>query len=115
MAGYEDYAREVTEIEREIERKGIVLGIDWADDVQVRALAREALDHSGEEVQAASHGHVDYKQMAKVSLFGLAALMLRTMEESAGVGIESHGGYAWKAFGKALWDEVNSRKSASSP
>jgi hypothetical protein len=36
--------------------------------------------------------------------------MLRTMEESAGIGIESHGGVAWKAFAKALWAEVASRK-----
>ncbi len=50
MAGFENYTEEVREIEQEIERKGIVLGIDWDDEVQVRRLAREALDHaSGEE------------------------------------------------------------------
>ena len=46
MAGFENYAEEVREIEQEIERKGIILGIDWNDDVQVYALAREALDDS---------------------------------------------------------------------
>jgi len=111
MTGFENYAKNVREIELEIERKGIVLGIDWTDDVQVRALVKEALDHSADDVKLASSGPVDYQLMAKVSLYGLAALMLRTMEESADVGIESHGGVAWKAFGKALWEEVNRRKS----
>ncbi|MCX7171601.1 MAG: hypothetical protein NTY41_15305, partial [Proteobacteria bacterium] len=43
MPEFENYSREAAEIEREIARKGIVLGIDWDDDAQVRALAREAL------------------------------------------------------------------------
>ena len=46
-----------------------------------------------------------------MTLFGLANLMLRTMEESAGVGIESHGGPVWKAFGRALWAEAAVRKA----
>jgi hypothetical protein len=33
--------------------------------------------------------------------------MLKTMEESASIGIESHGGTAWKAFARALWAEAN--------
>jgi hypothetical protein len=48
--------------------------------------------------------------MARVDLFGLAALMLKTMAESADQGIESHGGSAWKAFAKALWAEAALRK-----
>ncbi len=43
--------------------------------------------------------------MAKLDLFGLAGIMLKTMEESASVGVESHGGAAWKSFAKALWAE----------
>lgn len=110
MAGFEDYAADTREIEREIERKGLALGIDWTDEIQVRALAREALDHSASDVRLAASGPVDRTLMAKVDLFGLAAVMLRTMEESAGVGIESHGGPAWKALAKALWTEVQARK-----
>ena len=45
MAGFENYGADTVEIELEIERKGIVLGVDWSDEVQVRALAREALNH----------------------------------------------------------------------
>ena len=110
MTGFENYTENTREIELEIERKGIVLGIDWTDDVQVRALAREALDHSAAEVKLVAASPQDRKLMAKVDLFGLAAIMLKTMEECAGVGFECHGGPAWKALGKALWAEVELRK-----
>jgi hypothetical protein len=112
MAGFENYAEEVREIEQEIERKGIVLGLDWNDDGQVRALAREAFDHAAGEAHVSATGPLDYKLMAKLDLFGLAGIMLKTMEESATIGIESHGGPAWKAFAKALWAESKSRSRA---
>jgi hypothetical protein len=105
MAGFENYTEEVREIEQEIERKGIVLGIDWDDEVQVRRLAREALDHASGEQRISATNPVDHELMAKLDLFGLAGIMLKTMEESASVGVESHGGAAWKSFAKALWDE----------
>ena len=111
MAGFENYTADTREIELEIERKGIVLGIDWTDDVQVRALALEALDHSAADIKLAACSPFDYQLMAKVDLFGLAAIMLKTMEECAGIGIECHGGPAWKAFAKALWAEVERRKA----
>lgn len=111
MAGFENYAENAREIELEIERKGVVLGIDWSNDAQVRGLAREALDPKTKEIKISSSGPLDYKLMAKLDLFGLAAIMLRTMQESADVGVESHGGVAWKAFAKALWAEADYRKS----
>jgi hypothetical protein len=111
MAGFENYVEEAKEIELEIERKGIVLGIDWTNDVQVRTLAKEALDQSAAEIKLSASSPIDRKLMAKVDLFGLAGIMLKTMEECAGVGFECHGGPAWKAFGKALWAEVEQRKS----
>lgn len=110
MAGYENYMEDTQEIELEIERKGIALGIDWSDEVQVRELAREALDYSPDDTHLKASAPPDHKLLAKIDLFGLAGLMLRTMEESAGVGIESHGGVAWKAFARALWAEVALRK-----
>ncbi|EXI92368.1 MAG: hypothetical protein AW12_00664 [Candidatus Accumulibacter sp. BA-94] len=110
MAGFENYGEETRAIELEIERKGIILGIDWTDEVQVRALAKEALDQSAAEIKLAASSPIDRKLMAKVDLFGLAGIMLKTMEESAGVGFECHGGPAWKALGKALWAEVELRK-----
>lgn len=106
MSGFENYARSTNEIEQEIERKGIALGIDWQDEVQVRALAREALAHVAADEKLSATAPVDHRRLAKLELFGLAAIMLRTMEESAVQGVESHGGEAWKAFAKALWAEA---------
>lgn len=111
MAGFENYDEATREIELEIERMGVALDIDWTDDAQVRALAREALEHSSDYVRRAAADPEDQRLGAKVTLFGLANLMLRTMEESAGVGIESHGGPVWKAFGRALWAEAEVRKA----
>lgn len=111
MAGFENYGADTGEIELEIERKGIVLGVDWSDEVQVRALAREALDHLQKDITIATSGQLDYKLLAKVDLFGLAGMMLKTMEESASIGMESHGGDAWKAFAKALWAEKELRQA----
>ena len=111
MAGFENYGADTGEIEREIERKGVVLGVDWADEVQVRALAREALEHIQDDVRIAASGTVERKLLAKVDLFGLAGMMLKTMEESASIGMESHGGDAWKAFAKALWAEKELRQA----
>ena len=111
MSGFENYAENTKEIELQIERKGVVLGIDWSNDVQVRNLAREALDHAAKDLHISASSPVDHALMAKLDLFGLAALMLRTMQESADIGIESHGGVAWKAFAKALWAETSYRKN----
>lgn len=110
MSGFENFARSTSEIEQEIERKGIVLGIDWHDEVQVRALAREALNHVAADDKFPVGAPVDHQRLARLELFGLAAIMLRTMEESAVEGFQTHGGDAWKAFGKALWAEAELRK-----
>jgi hypothetical protein len=112
MSGFENYARELREIETEIERKGIALGIDWNDEPQVRALAREAIDHSAADLKRAASHPEDHQLHAKVELFGLAQLMLKTMEETADVGFQTHGGKVWKAFGRALWQEAQLRRAA---
>lgn len=112
MAGFDHYAQDTAEIESEIVRKGIVLGIDWSDQAAVRELAKAALDHLDADMIISSSGPVDYKQLARIDLFGLAALMLKTMTKSADQGIESHGGRAWKAFAQALWAESKRRGSS---
>jgi hypothetical protein len=93
------------EIEVEIERMGIALGIDWNDEFQVRQLAKEALEHAQEAMSLYTHDLNDYHQKAKVTLFGLAAMMMDIMAKSAGKGIHTHGGTAWKAFSRALMRE----------
>ena len=108
MPGFENYGREAQEIEREIIRKGLVLGIDWEDEAQVRSLAREALackDLGGSPDCAPG----DARSLAKVELFGLAQLMLTVMRQSADEGMHTHGGTAWKALARALWQEEEAR------
>jgi hypothetical protein len=118
---FEHYAEEAGRIEREIARHGIVLGIDWADGVAVRTLAREALAYHPGEDGKVSHGDTP-EWRTKLELFGLAQLMLKVMAESAADNIETHGGDVWKAFGRALWlesglgdytDRVGDRNSRS--
>lgn len=105
MSGFEHYAAEARSLEAEIQRTGIALGIDWSDEAQVRALAREALEKGAEEIMAAGRSH-DRRLLAKAELFGLAELMVKMMLECAREGIPVQGGPVWKAFGRALLEEV---------
>ncbi|PKO84195.1 MAG: hypothetical protein CVU17_03240 [Betaproteobacteria bacterium HGW-Betaproteobacteria-11] len=98
----ENFAEESADLEREIERKGVILDIDWNDDAQVQALARQAFHcHLG----ATGCDIDDPGQRARVELFAIAQLMLEVMTKSADNGLQVHGGPAWKAFARALWRE----------
>ncbi len=105
MSGFENYSREAADIELEIERKGIALGIDWNDEVQVRTLAQEALKARSGEQNNPGYGDTE-EQRTRVDLFGLAQLMLTVMRESADENMLTHGGPVWKIFGRALWLEA---------
>ncbi|MBI4988230.1 MAG: hypothetical protein HZC23_05345 [Rhodocyclales bacterium] len=109
MLGLTPFDKQLGEIEREIVLRGIFLAIDWADEVQVRQLARDALacrmDPSHPECRP-----TDRTLLARLELFGLAQLMLTLMRQSAQAGIETHGGPVWKAFGRALWLEAENRQ-----
>lgn len=108
MAGFEFFNEETQMLEKELARLGYALGIDWSNDAQVRALAREALSGGHKQMDESAKQATNYSLRAKTELFGLAALMLRVMEKSADGGAMSHGGPAWKAFGRALWEEKTS-------
>lgn len=98
------FDRDAEALEHEIFKLGMFLGIDWDDHVAVRALAREALNRGKVQSHAAMHD-TNRKQRAITELFALSELMLKTMTESAEVGIHTHGGPTWKAFGRALIEE----------
>jgi hypothetical protein len=104
MTGFEHYARDAEALEHEIARLGVAVGVDWNDPAAVRALAREALTGGAAHVETLVRSEHQVER-AKGELFALAVLMLRTMEESAGEGIHTHGGPCWKAFGRALIEE----------
>jgi hypothetical protein len=101
---FEHYAEEARRIEQEIVRHGIVLGIDWQDEVAVRTLAREALALHPADGAEVSLGNTP-ESRAKLEIFGLAQLMLKVMAESAEENVTTHGSDVWKAFGRALWLE----------
>jgi hypothetical protein len=107
MSGIENYSREARQIEHEIETKGVILGIDWNDEVQVRELARQALDCKLGQDNCEPD---DPEDRARIELFGLAQLMLTVMKESANADLLTHGGAAWKAFARALWAEHDRRE-----
>ncbi len=72
-------------------------------------MAREALDHGALTVNSIGH-QKDSVTLLKAEIFGLAALMLRNMQESAERGYLTHGDSSWKAFAKALWLEHEQRE-----
>lgn len=106
MSGFEHYPQEIRALELALERMGVALGIDWSDDAQVRALAREALSGEGERTMAAA-AKGERAALARAELFGLAALMTKSLQESADEGVASAGGPAWRSFSSALLDELD--------
>jgi hypothetical protein len=110
MASFENHAEEARQIEQEIIRHGVALGIDWDDAFAVRALAREALAFRAD---CGAGTDDESERRAKTALFGLAQLMLHVMIESAGEGVSTHGGSVWKTFGRALWQERELSRGAA--
>ncbi len=106
MSGFENYSEEARQIELELERKGIALGIDWDDAVAVEALARDALDFKPSTHRINSN---DLQERVRFEIFGLAELMLKVMAESANDQVITHGGRVWKVFGRALWRQWQAR------
>ena len=107
MSELENQKGEALLISTEVARMLVALGVDWMNESEMRAIAREALAYHGSE----STHHVaaeDIEARAKHKLFGLTALMLRTMEEGAELGEHVHGSEIWKALAKALWAEKSS-------
>lgn len=108
MSAFENYAREAQNIEHEILTKGVILGIDWNDEVQLRDIARQALDcHLG----TLDCEPDDPTDRARIELFGLIQLMLTVMKESADDQIHTHGGPLWKSLARALWAEHRARQA----
>ncbi|MDR1424744.1 MAG: hypothetical protein LBI92_09130 [Azoarcus sp.] len=101
MSGFGHYDRTAAELEDEIVTCGVLIGIDWADPVQVRALANEALSCTGEQRLAMLHHH-DEKVRAKGELFAFSELMLDIMRQSAQTGVHVPEVGVWNSLGHAL-------------
>lgn len=112
MSGFGHYERTAREVEQEMVKRGIALGLDWSDAATMRALAREALECSSAS-RLELLRHADYAQRGKGELFALSELMLSTMRQSALIGVHTSGGQVWKAFGRALYEEAARAGTAS--
>jgi hypothetical protein len=94
MSQIENHWDEVSQIETELRRYMMALGLDWHDEAAMSQLASDA--------QAAYTSH-DSKLINKAKFFGLVSTMMRTMESAARENRDVHGGEVWKAFGKHLY------------
>lgn len=104
MPEFENYAAEARQLEIEIERKGVILGIDWNNEAEVRRLARRALKSHGDTIELMDPPDT-LKGKVTLEIIGLSQLMLKVMQQSADDGIHTHGGPVWKSLGRALWEE----------
>ena len=104
MSGVGHYERTADELEREIVTRGIALGLDWDDQARLRELARQALSCKPGGVVKLLRSPIRQEKLTG-ELFALSELMLNTMRQSAQIGVHTSGGRAWKAFGRALYEE----------
>ncbi len=102
MSHVEHHRGEVKQIEAELMRKMIALGLGWHDREAMMKLASECKVFFPADAQAAYASH-DRRLIIKAELFALASLMIHTMERAALDEHEGHGGEVWKAFSKHLY------------
>ena len=93
------YKTEVEKLAIEIQRKMVILGIDWMSESAMRDLATRVLA-TGHDSGRESDRH---RATAWAELRGLIGLMNTVMAESADRNFEVHGSECWKAIAKALW------------
>ena len=106
------YNDEAAELALEIERKLVILGLNWNDAATMRSLAKEILGVNKAGRQIGTGAEFSRDQTYE-ELFGLIALMNKLMAEGAEKGVEIHGNAAWKAVAKALWLEKSESDGAA--
>lgn len=116
MSGFGHYERTADELEREIVKRGIGIGVDWQDRARLRDLARQALGCDSGCMMKLLRSPIREEKLTG-ELFALSELMLDNMRQSAELGVHTHGGPAWKAFGRALYEEYDAgaRVDAAAP
>jgi hypothetical protein len=105
--------KDATELELEIERHCIGLGLDCSDEYQVHLFAHEMLQKMEQLKDAADKG--DRSARAKVELFGMVLMLHEANSKAFGPnymtqfeGLSSKQP-AWTALAKALGSELESR------
>ena len=102
MSQIENHWDEVEQIEIEIRRRLIALGLNWHDAAAMSQLANECKAFGPADAQSA-YASNDQRLITKAQLFGLVSMMIRTMESAARDNRDVHGGEVWKALGKHLY------------
>ncbi len=93
------YQKEADRLVLEIQRKLVILGLDWQSEAEMRELASRILSKAPRSVEIFG----EYGSTAWLELCGLVGLMNTLMAESAGKNVEVHGDECWKAIARALW------------
>ena len=102
MSQTENHWSEVRQIETEIARYMIALGLDWQDEAAMTQLATECKVFGPDNARAA-FASKDQQRINKAQLFGLVSTMIQTMKSAALDERDVHGGEIWKAFAKHLY------------
>lgn len=102
MSQTENHWAEVANIELEIQRYMMALGLDWHDEMAMTQLATECKNFGPDNAKAA-YASSDQRLITKAKLFGLVSMMIQTMESAALENRDVHGGEVWKSFGKHLY------------
>lgn len=102
MSQAENHWNEVSQIETELMRHMIALGLDWHNEASMTALATECKNFGPDNARAA-YASKDRTLITKAELFGLVNTMFHTMENAARENRDVHGGEVWKALGKHLY------------
>jgi hypothetical protein len=103
MSGFGHYDRTAAELEDELVTHGILLGLDWENPAQVRALAHEALSCTSAQRLAMLHDP-NALVKAKSEIFALSEMMLDLLRQGAQTGVHVPGVGVWEIFGQALVD-----------
>lgn len=102
--------KDTKELELEIERHCIGLGLDISDEYQVHLFAHELM-HNMEQLKLAA-GNGDNTARAKVELFSMVLMLHAANNKAYGPGYIaqidalSAKETAWTALAKALWNEL---------
>lgn len=102
MSQTEDHWDEILQIETQLMRHMLALGLDWHDEAAMMQLATECKTFGPSNAKAA-YASKDQRLITKAQLFGLVSTMIQTMESAAREGRDVHGGEVWKAFAKHLY------------
>lgn len=101
------------ELEREMERRCLVMNMHCVDKNQVQMFARDVYQNMDKLKEAASHG--DAQARTKMELYSLAMLMHKALLAMFGPGYVNHfedlsvQNMAWVALARAFWQELESR------